>query len=178
MADKDVPRAGSRSEVISKVRDAVGGAAARAAGAVATSTEAFMNNAASATLYELEAARIALRRSHSDDVRQFAQRMLDDHGKMKSELGSFLGATESPTQPPDRPGKLHQVLLDDLEGAADEDFDHRYVSQQQTAHREAITLFKTYEKRGQHAGLQNLCRLGLPVLEEHARMADALAEKY
>lgn len=178
MKDKEAPRAGSRSETVSKVRDAVGGMAAKAAASVATGTEAFMNEAMSATLYELEAADIALRRSHDEEVRQFARRMLEDHGKMKSELGSFLGATESPTQPPDQPNRVHKILLADLEGASDQDFDHRYLAQQQIAHSEAITLFKTYMKRGEHAGLQNLCRLGLPVLEEHARMVQALSARH
>jgi hypothetical protein len=36
-------------------------------------------------------------------------------------------------------------------------------------------LFKTYLNHGEHAGVQNLCKVALPVLEEHAGMADTLA---
>jgi putative membrane protein len=168
------PEPGSKSETASAIRDTAGGMAGKAMASTAISIDAFAEKAMVATLYELEAAEIALRRSSRDDVKQFAQRMLDDHGKMKSELGSFLGATESPTSPPDHVDKLHQVLLDDLAGASDADFDHRYIQQQKLAHSEALTLFKTYADFGKHLGLENLCRLALPVLEEHARLAEQL----
>jgi putative membrane protein len=72
---------------------------------------------------------------------------------------------------------LHQVLLDDLKGASDENFDGRYIAQQKLAHTEATTLFKSFESRGDFsAGLKNLCRLGLPVLEGHQRALERLEE--
>ena len=175
MADHTEPKGGSRSETASAIKDTVGGLAGKTLAAITTSIEGFGNHAMVALLYEIEAANIALRRSRREDVRRFAQTMLKDHGKMKSELGSFLGATDSPTQPPDSVDRVHQVLLDDLNGASDADFDKRYISQQQLAHSEAITLFKTYRDHGENPGLQNLCRLGLPILEQHAEMARRLA---
>jgi len=163
-----------RSGAISAFKDTLGGAVATAVAASAFSTDSFVTNGMSAILYELKAADIALRRSHRDDVRAFAQRMHDDFGTMKNELGSFLGGTIGPTAPPEKPMKLHQVLLDDLEGVRDADFDGLYITQQKLAHLEAITLFKTFHKFGDNDGLKNLCHLGLPVLEEHAQMADRL----
>jgi len=141
----------------------------------AISIETFSVNAASALLYELAACDLALRRLRRDDVRRFAAKMRGKYQKMQGELGSFLSASESPMRPPKEPIALHRVLLDELESAASEQFDHRFVSQQQLAHREAITLFTSYMEHGDIPGVQNLCRLGLPILEEHARIADALA---
>lgn len=169
------PKPGSKSETSSAIKDTVGGLAGKTLAAITTSIEGFGDHAMVALLYEIESANIALRRSKREDVRQFAQTMLKDHRKMKSELGSFLGATESPTEPPDSVDRVHQILLDDLKGASDTDFDKRYISQQQLAHSEAITLFKTYRDHGENPGLQNLCRLALPILEQHAEMVRRLA---
>lgn len=175
MASRTEPKSARGSETASAVKDTAGGLAGKTQAAVTTSIEAFGNHAMVAVLYEIEAENIALRRSTRQDVRHFAQVMLKDFGKMKSELGALLGATESPTQPPDSVDRMHKVLLDDLNGAADADFDKRYISQQQLAHSEAITLFKTYRDHGANPGLQNLCRLALPILEQHAELARRLA---
>lgn len=174
MNSEKPPRPDDRSQAASSVKDALGGVVATAVAAVAMSTGVFVTNGMSAILYELEAANMAQKRARREDVKTFAERMRYDFEKMKSELGSFLAGTPKPTEPPTEPMKLHQVLLDDLAGSSDEDFDRRYVTQQRLAHLEAITLFKTFHKFGDNDGLKNLCRLGLPVLEKHADAASQL----
>jgi len=168
------PEPGSKSETASTVRDTVGGLAAKAMATTADTVDTFGEKATVANLYELEAANIALRRSSREDVKQFAQRMLDDHTKMKTELRSLLGEAQGAGMPPDHVDKLHQTMLDDLAGASDKDFDHRYIQQQKKAHSEALTLFRTYADDGEDTRLKDLCRQGIPVLEEHARLAEQL----
>ncbi len=65
-----------------------------------------------------------------EDVKKFARAMLDDHEKLGRELRSFIGATNSPQMPPDSLDRVHRMLIDDLNGAADENFDSRYIAQQ------------------------------------------------
>jgi putative membrane protein len=43
------------------------------------STDEFVEKAATGDMYEIEAARIALRRSGSAGIRSIAQQMIDDH---------------------------------------------------------------------------------------------------
>jgi putative membrane protein len=172
---KDTPRPGSRSDTASSIKETVGGVAAKALAGTTTSIEGFGNHAMVAALYEIEAAKIALKRSRRQDVREFAQGMLDDYNDIKTKIGSFLGATESPTQPTQSIDKVHQILIDDLNGASDADFDQRYISQQQIAFSEVSTLLKSYRDRGENAGLQNLCKLALPIVDQHAQMARQLA---
>lgn len=169
------PAAGSKSEGVSAVRDATIGAAARTLAAGALTVDAFAYLAAEAGLYEIKAAEIALRRTRRDDIRAFAEQMLKDHKDIAAKLGSFLGGMERPNSPPEKLDKLQQTLIDDLEGASDEDFDHRYLSQQIATHDTAITLFKSYHKHGDDEGLKNLAGLGLPVLERHRATAKTLA---
>lgn len=148
--------------------------AGEALAATATTREAFADNAVVANLYEIEAAKIAVRRSRHRDVKAFAEQMIADHTKALSELRSFLGQANTPYTPPEAPDKLHQTLIDDLHGAADEDFDARYIVQQKSAHHNAITLFKTYHNSGRDDGLRSLAALALPMLEHHLAMVEAL----
>jgi putative membrane protein len=134
----------------------------------------FIRHAMVATLYEIEAAKIALRRARREDVKAAARAMLADHEKMESELRSFVGATNSPQMPPETLDAVHRTLIDNLEGASDADFDKRYIAQQKLAHSEAITLFKTYQRTARDDGLRSLIGLALPVLEQHMRMVREL----
>lgn len=166
----DVPEAGSRSETASAIRDATIGVAARAAAALAMTTDSFAFLAGNAGLYEIESSKIALDRSRREDIRELAQRMIADHTDIAGKLGSWLGGMNRPNSPPDHLDPLHQVLIDDLHGAADADFDHRYIAQQISSHEIALTLFRRYQKHGDNEGLRELAALGLPILERHMAM--------
>ena len=171
----ETPEPGGKSESVSAVRDAAIGAEAKTVAGAALSIDTFAYLAAETGLYEIQAAEIALTRSGRDDVKAFARRMITDHKDIAGKLGSFLGGMERPNAPPQALDKLQQTLIDDLKGASDADFDHRYIEQQKAAHVTAVTLFKSYAAHGTDEGLRNLAVLGLPVLEQHLEMARKLA---
>lgn len=171
------PKAGSKSEMASAIRDTLGGIAGEALAATSITREQFVKNAVNANLYEIEAAKIALDRTHRAEVKELAEAMLADHEKMGRELGSFIGEANIPEMPPQSLDRLHQTLIDDLNGAADVDFDKRYVEQQKLAHTNAITLFKTYHHTARDDGLRSLIGLALPVLEGHMKMVRDLESR-
>ncbi len=170
------PAPASKSEAVSAVIDAVGGAAGLALAAISITRKQFIKRAVIANLYEVDAAKIALQRARRDEVREFARAMIADHEKMSSELRSFIGGTNSPQMPPESLDTVHQTLIDHLNGAFDEDFDRRYIAQQKIAHKEAITLFKAYHHTARDDGLRNLAGLALPVLEQHMQMVHKLEQ--
>jgi putative membrane protein len=168
------PAPGSRFEPVSAIVDTLGGAVGLALAATSITRKQFIAHAIIATLYEIEAAKIALRRARRDDVKACARAMLVDHEKMESELRSFIGATNSPQMPPESLDAVHRTLINDLHGASDRNFDRRYIAQQKLAHHEAITLFKTYQRTARDDGLRSLIGLALPVLEQHLQMVREL----
>ena len=172
----DKPAPGSRSETVSSVVDALGGIAGLALAAISMTRKQFIKRAVIANLYEVEAAKIALQRARRHDVKEFGGTMIADHEKMGSELRSFIGGTNSPQMPPESLDTVHQTLIDHLNGASEDDFDKRYIAQQKIAHKEAITLFKTYHHAARDDGLRNLAGLALPVLERHMEMVRNLEQ--
>jgi predicted outer membrane protein len=117
MPDRETKLAlGSRFETVSAVVDTLGGVVGLARAANSITRKQFIAHAMIATLYEIEAARIALRRARRDDVKAFARAMLADHEKMESELRSFIDATNSPQMPPESLDAVHQTLIGNLHG--------------------------------------------------------------
>jgi putative membrane protein len=112
---------------------------------------AFVQAATMSNLYEIAAANIALDKAEAGSVRDFAQMMVTDHSKA---LETNLDA--------DHQAKID--ILQSLQGAA---FDREYLSQQMTAHREALTLLKSYGGEGELPELRQFAQGTIPTVQKH-----------
>ena len=139
-----------------------------------TTTKGFINAAAISDLYEVTAAKIALQRSASPQVKEFAQKMLDAHTMTTEKLKGLIAAHDITVTPPEHVDGLHQGLLDSLRGAKAEDFDHRYISQQIAAHKAADVLFHGYAKDGDLGALKKFALETDPDIQMHLTMAEHL----
>src|SRR5258707_14447193 len=113
----------------------MGSGSAPSAAALSKADRNFANTAAQAGLAEVTEAQIALQKSSNQDVKNFAQRMVDDHSKANDQLKSV--AAQEGLNVPSSPSSADQrkaQALQKLSGAA---FDKRYISDQDTAHKEA-----------------------------------------
>ena len=64
--------------------------------ALAAPGDDFVDQASANGMAEIETARMALEKSKADDIRAFAQRMLDDHSKSRQELAQLAKAENLP----------------------------------------------------------------------------------
>ena len=140
------------------------------ASAKATSAEAvFMRTAAMDGLAEVEHGRLAIERGASADVKQFAQRMVDDHSKAGEELKS-LATQKHVTLPTDLDQK-HRAMQDKLAKLKGEAFDKAYMSHMVIAHQQAVALFQREAKGGKDPDVKAWAAKTLPVLQEHYKSA-------
>jgi putative membrane protein len=65
-------------------------------------------------------------------------------------------------------------MLDDLRGAKAADFDHRYITQQIAAHKEADILFRGYAKSGDNAAIKDFAATTDKDIKMHLSMAQQL----
>lgn len=170
------PGPGSRSQTLSALKDSLNGLVAKAMASITTSRESFIQMAGMSDLYEKEAANIALKRARRADVKDFARKMMTDHGQTTEKLKTILVQQGDAQLLPTTLNSLFQSLVDDLKGVPDDGFDDRYIAQQDAAHGAAITLFKTYRDRGGNEALKQFCEASLPVLEHHARMVQQMED--
>ena len=148
-------------------------ASGRSAAASKSSADAaFMRQAANDGMAEVEHGRLATQNASSDDVKQFGQRMVDDHSKANDELKG-LASQKNVTLPATMDAK-HQAMqakLAKLKGAA---FDTAYMSHMVTAHGQAVALFQKEAKGGTDADAKAWAAKTLPTLQEHHKSAQAL----
>ena len=137
-------------------------------------TRDYVQKAAMGDLYEIEASKVALARTKSDDVKKFAQEMVDAHTRSSDELKARLARAGQIVELPTMLDAEHQKKLDDLKAASAQTFDARYAAGQKEAHDEALMLHRDYAMRGPVADLKAFAADIVPKIEMHVQMAAEL----
>jgi putative membrane protein len=135
-------------------------------GDLSSKSAAVLRTATSSNLFEIESSRLALTRTQSTAIKEFADRMVADHTRAANRARQAL--TEMGASPP--PAMLeptHQQQLDALKAVANAEFDRAYVEVQYTAHVEAIALIRDYARTGDNERLKKLAADLLPLLQGH-----------
>lgn len=124
---------------------------------------------AEGNLAELAAARQALSKSNDEQIKSFAQHMLDDHGMALDQLGTLArnGQVELPSEPDDKHRRLVQRQAD----LSAIDFNKQYAQAAVTDHRTALKLLDRITSRADDVGLKSLAEKMKPQVQAHLKMA-------
>jgi putative membrane protein len=135
----------------------------------------FAMEAAQGGLAEVSMARVALERAANPDVKQFAQRMIDDHTKANGELMQ-IAQSKNMTLPtgPNAKQRATQARMETLSGTQ---FEREYLRHEMKDHDKTVKLFERESTNGTDADLQALAARTLPTLHEHEQLANNTAEK-
>ena len=131
----------------------------------------FVNHAAQAGMAEVKLGNLALEKSTSEDVKKFAQMMVDDHTKANDELKS-MAQSKSIDLPTDI-GK-HQKDYDKLSKLSGSDFDREYVDGMVKGHKEVVSMFEKEATKGDDADTKAWAAKTLPTLQMHLKHAQDL----
>ena len=144
-------------------------------GKLAAADSKFVHDAAVGGMAEVEMGRLAAEKASSADVKQFGQRMVDDHGKANQELKG-LASGKGVTLPAslDAPHKAAQEKLSKLTGAA---FDRAYMAEMVKDHDKDVANFRRASKTAADAELKAWAAKTLPTLEEHQKMSKSIHAK-
>ena len=133
---------------------------------------AFVQLATISDNFEIESSRIALARSTHPQIREFAQRMIEHHTMISTEMRALPEAT---TRMPAALDDRHTNMLLTLRQQEDVDLLNRYYVQQQIeGHTEAVTVYETYANSGDVPALKAFAQRHLPMIREHLAAARAL----
>jgi putative membrane protein len=127
-------------------------------------------------LAEVQLGKLAVEHAASPDVKQFGQRMVEDHGNANRELMA-LGEQKGIAVPTalDQKHQAEADRLATLQGAA---FDRAYIQQMVKDQEEDGRLFSTQAKEGTDSELRSFAAKTLPTLAAHLNMARNLAKKH
>lgn len=139
--------------------------------AAQTDPAQFAQMAASSNMFEVESSRLALEKAQDQKVRDFAQKMIDDHTRAGERMMQV--AQEAGMQPPTTMMPEDKQQLDRLSQV--QDFDRAYMQAQVAAHEKAVALFQGFAQNGQEGPLRNFAQETLPTLEQHLASVRQLA---
>jgi putative membrane protein len=137
--------------------------------------KAFMEKAAQGGLEEVEIGQMVASKAQSNDVKQFAQRMVDDHTKANDQLKSIAqqkGVTLPATM--DAKGQAMKSRLEKLSG---EQLDKAYMKSMVQDHTKDVQEFRTASQSLKDPDVKSFASSTLPTLESHLKQAKQVAAK-
>jgi putative membrane protein len=144
------------------------GTEARSAGQQ-SADHSFVMEAAQGGLAEVELGQLASQKAQSEQVKQFAQRMVTDHGKANDELKS-LARQKNITIPSQLDAK-HKATTDKFSRMSGAEFDRAYMQNMLQDHRKDVNDFRKESQSGKDPDVKAWAAKTLPTLEEHLKLA-------
>lgn len=151
-------------------RNTGSGMGASGRGALSSQDSKFMMTAAQGGMAEVEMARVALERGSSDAVKQYAQKMIDDHTANNQELMQ-LASAKGVTLPAG-PDAKHRAMMQKMSRLSGAEFDHQYVMNSGVKdHEKMLKLLQDEARKGRDAEVKAFASKTIPAVEMHLKMA-------
>src|SRR4051812_1228546 len=152
-----------------------GAQSSTASGAISASDQAFVKEAAAGGMAEVDLGQLAASKASNPDVKQFGQRMVDDHGKANDELKSWA-SQKSVNLPTDLDAK-HKAEHARLEKLSGEAFDRAYMTAMVADHNKDVAEFQRESKSAKDPDLKAWVTKTLPTLQDHQKSAKEISAK-
>ena len=135
----------------------------------------FVKDAALGGMTEVELGKLAAQNGSSDAVKQFGQKMVDDHTKANERLKEV--ATGRSIEVPNALDSKHQSQVDKLSKLTGPEFDKAYIKNLVKDHQQDVRTFQAEAQMGSDPAVKNFASQTLPKLQEHLNMAKDLEGK-
>jgi putative membrane protein len=195
-SDKDKPE--SSSSAVSKdssqgAPPTQGGTAT--SGKLSRGDEKFVKDACMAGMKEVHMGKLGVQKAQNEQVKTYAQRLIDDHTKANTELKQ-LASQKGLTLPDDKfassgettsdsdrtkvresesaDHKEHQAHLKKLEALSGTEFDREFVRMAVKDHEKNVKEFEKASQKADDADLKAFAQKTTPTLREHLQQARSL----
>jgi putative membrane protein len=140
-----------------------------------TSDAKFANAAAVGGMEEVQLGQIAAQKGASDEVRQFGQRMVDDHTKANQDLMQV--ASGKGWALPTALDAKAQGDVSKLSALSGDKFDKEYVKMMLDDHKKDVGEFQKESTGGADADIKSFATRTLPTLQDHLQMIQRIHDK-
>jgi len=132
----------------------------------------FLRDAAMGGLEEVELGKLAAEKGGIDAIKQFGQKMVDDHTKAGEDLKQVASAEN--INIPDALDAKHQARIDKLSKLSGAAFDRAYIKDQVKDHEQDVREFQNDAQNGNDTAVKEFASRNLPTLQQHLTMAKDL----
>ena len=123
---------------------------------------------------EVQLGQLTLQKSSNDQVKQFAQRMIDDHTKLNEQMkpvAQQLGVTA-----PDQVSKKDRKTMAKLQALSGSAYDQAYIKDMVKDHKQDLSEFQMEASSGQDQTVKDAATQGSKVIAQHLQMAQQMAK--
>ena len=135
----------------------------------------FAKEAAQGGLMEVRLGELAQQQAKSTKVKDFGQRMVDDHGQAGDKLMQI--AEEKGIELPQDLSEEGQGMYEDLQQKSGAEFDEAYMDDMVSDHEDDVSAFEDYVENAEDPDLRSFAEETLPTLREHLALANQTQEQ-
>jgi putative membrane protein len=129
----------------------------------------FAEKAAEGGLMEVQFGELAQQQAKNEQVVQFGERMVADHGQANEKLKAI--AEQKGIELPQELSADAQQKYEELQQLSDAEFDEAYMDEMVQDHEKDVAAFEKQAQSGQDPDLRTFAEETLPTLREHLELA-------
>lgn len=141
-----------------------------AASGVPGADKKFAMMVAQTDLAEIELGNMALQKSSDSQLKQIAQKLVDDHTKTSTAMKE-VAAKKGLTVPTETDAK-HKALATKLQSESGKDFDKDFLEANSKEHHKVVQAFQKESTDGKDPDIKQFAAQFLPAIQEHTTMID------
>ncbi len=135
----------------------------------------FVSAAARGGEEEVTLGELAAQKGTDPSVREFGQRMAQDHQKVNQQLTQL--ASQKGATLPSTPTGREEGRVDKLKNMSGADFDKAYMKEMVSDHKKDVKEFQSASTKADDADVKAFAAKTMPTLEEHLQMAESIQTK-
>ena len=146
----------------------------QAAGQTSAVDKMFVSKAMQGGMAEVQLGQMTLQKTNNDQVKQFAQRMIDDHTKMNDQMKPV--AQQLGVDVPKQVSKKDRATMAKLDALSGPAYDQAYIKDMIKDHKQDLSDFQMEASSGQDQTVKDAASQGSKVIAQHLQMAQQMAK--
>ena len=134
----------------------------------------FVRKALQGGMAEVQLGQLTLQKSSNDQVKQFAQRMIDDHTKLGDQMKPVAQQIGVPV--PTQVSKKDKMTMTKLQALSGSAYDQAYIKDMVKDHKQDLNDFQAEASSGQDQTVKDAASQGSHVISEHLQMIQQIAK--
>lgn len=138
--------------------------------------QAFIKQMFESNAVEVQLGQLAQEKSQSDDVKQFAEKMVENRKRLDDQLAPL--AKRLDVSQPKGPDKKMKQQIAKMETLSGQQFDEEYIRTIEREHQKDVKNFKQAAGAAQDPGVQRTAQADAPIIEQHLQAIQKIAEAH
>jgi putative membrane protein len=143
----------------------------------AINDQEFVRKALEGGAAEVQLGQLAEQKSQSPDVKQFGQKMVQDHTQLGDQVMKPV-AKQLGVKEPKELSKKDKQLVASLEGLSGPQFDQEYIKAMVKDHKQDLKDFTNEAQMAQDPNVKKAAQEGTAVISQHLQMIEQIAQSH